>query len=374
MIATVLWERELHQRGRNSAFVVGPDCVVLHERHTRLVCLERTDGAVRWDVPLGTWPRGIVLAGDRVLVLPQTPNNLLSCIDLRTGASLWSAPTPRWTGNLTVHADTVVIGGWRGYTPMSGLDLADGGVRWATPSPVTSVRTLAWAGGVLTGSGYEAVLLDPADGSHLARWQLPDPLAGPDAQAFVPVDAERVVAACEASSLVTFGIGTDKPTRLGSYDPFWAVGYIHGSVWMLRSGRGFLAVDPTSGTSMWSVEADRRMVVDPLPYADGVLVGDANGGIRQLGPDGGIVQGCSLPGRRLDALAAADDGGLFFAAKGTFGSFALSPKAGRPTTSAASTGALSVRESTRQDPEETVGGVSPIMPGSRRRAPLPDPA
>ncbi|MEV7615070.1 PQQ-binding-like beta-propeller repeat protein [Streptomyces sp. NPDC089799] len=93
MIATVLWERELHQRGGASVFVVGPDCVVLHERHTRLVCLERADGAVRWDVPLGTRPRGIVLAGDRVLVLPQAPN-LLSCIDLRTGASLWSAPTP----------------------------------------------------------------------------------------------------------------------------------------------------------------------------------------------------------------------------------------------------------------------------------------
>ncbi|MFE4696371.1 PQQ-binding-like beta-propeller repeat protein [Streptomyces sp. NPDC056738] len=357
MIATVLWERELHQRGGVSVFVVGPDCVVLHERHTRLVCLERVDGSVRWDVPLGTWPRGIVLAGDRVLVLPQTPN-LLSCIDLRTGASLWSAPTPRWTGNLAVQSDTVVIGGWRGYTPMSGLDLADGGVRWTTPSPVTSVRSLAWAGGVLTGSGHEAVLLDPADGSDLARWQLPDPLAGTDGRVFVPVGAERVVAVCEASSLVTFGIGADEPNRLGSYEPFGAVGYIHGSVWMMRSLRGFLAVDPADGMSTWSVETDRRIVVDPLPYADGVLVGDANGGIRRLGPDGRTVEGCSLTGRRLDALAAADDGGLFFAAKGTIGSFTVSPKAQRLTTSAAGTGARSVRESTGQDPKGTAQGTA----------------
>ncbi|MFJ6935977.1 PQQ-binding-like beta-propeller repeat protein [Streptomyces sp. NPDC101132] len=322
MIATVLWERALHQRGGASVFLVGPDCVVLHERHTRLVCLEGADGAVRWDVPLGTWPRGMVLAGDRVLVLPQAPD-LLSCIDLGTGASLWSTPAPRWTGNLAVHSDTVVIGGWRGYTPMMGLDLADGGVRWTTPSPVTSVRTLSWAGGVLAGCGYEVVLLDPADGSDLVRWRLPDPLAGPDANVFVPVDAERVVAVCEASSLVTFGIGADGPCRLGSYDPFWAVGYVHGSVWMMRSGGGLLAVDPADGTSPWSVEADRRLVVEPLPYADGLLVGDANGGIRWLGPDGRALAGCSLPGRRLDALAAAGDGGLFFAAKGTFGSFTL---------------------------------------------------
>ncbi|MEV7547579.1 PQQ-binding-like beta-propeller repeat protein [Streptomyces sp. NPDC089915] len=326
MIATVLWERDLHQRGGSSAFVLGPDCVVLHERHTRLVCLERADGAVRWDVPLGTWPRGIVLAGDRVLVLPQTPD-LLSCIDLRTGASLWSTPTPRWTGNLAVCSDTVVIGGWRGYTPMSGLDLADGGVRWTTPSPVTSVRTLAWAGGVLTGSGCEAVLLDPADGSDLARWRLPDPLAGPDVKAFVPVDADRVVAVGEAASLMTFGTGAERPARLGTYGPFRAVGCIDGSVWMMRSGGGFLAVDPTDGTSPWAVEADRRMVADPLPYADGLLVGDVNGGIRRLGPDGRHVEGCSLSGRRLNALAAAGDGGLFFAAKGTFGSFTLTSKA-----------------------------------------------
>ncbi|MEV4940713.1 PQQ-binding-like beta-propeller repeat protein [Streptomyces zaomyceticus] len=351
MIATVLWERELHQRGGASVFVVGSDCVVLHERHTRLVCLERADGTVRWDVPLGTWPRGIVLAGDRVLVLPQAPN-LLSCIDLRTGALLWSAPTPRWTGNLAVHSDTVVIGGWRGYTPMSGLDLDGGGVRWTTPSSVRSVRTLAWADGVLTGSGHEAVLLDPADGSDLARWRLPYPLAGPDTKAFVPVDAERVVAVCEAASLATFGIGADEPARLGSYDPFGALGYVHGAVWMLRSGRGFLAVDPTDGSSQWSVEADRRMVADPLPYADGLLVGDVNGGIRRLGPDGRTAEGCSLPGRRLDALAAADDGGLFFAAKGTFGSFAFTSKARRPIASAASVGALSSREQAQRDPKE----------------------
>lgn len=79
----------------------------------------------------------------------------------------------------------------------------------------------------------------------------------------------------------------------------------------------------------------------------------ANGGIRRLGPDGRTVEGCSLPGRRLDALAAAGDGGLFFAAKGTFGSFTFTPKTRRPTTSAASAGALSVCEPTRQDPKET---------------------
>ncbi|MFJ3174101.1 PQQ-binding-like beta-propeller repeat protein [Streptomyces roseus] len=307
---------------------------------------------MRWDVPLGTRPRGIVLAGDRVLVLPQSPN-LLSCIDLRTGALLWSAPTPRWTGNLVVQSDTVVMGGWRGYTPISGLDLADGGARWTTPSPVASVRTVAWAGGVLTGSGCEAALLDPADGSELARWRMPDPLAGPDAKAFVPVDAERVVAVCGASSLVTFGIGADEPARLGSHDPFGAIGYVHGLIWMLPSGRGYLAVDPAAGTSRWSGTADRRMVADLLPCDDGFLVGDANGGIRRLGPDGRAVEGCTLPVRRLSALADAGDGGLFFAAKGTFGSFTLTPDSPAAGHGRGRRGGLAARRPTRQEPKDT---------------------
>ncbi|GGS35833.1 hypothetical protein Snoj_29310 [Streptomyces nojiriensis] len=95
------------------------------------------------------------------------------------------------------------------------------------------------------------------------------------------------------------------------------------------------------------------MVVGPPPYADGVLVGGRQRRHPAVGADGRIVCVC-LPGRRLDALAAADEDGLFLAAKGTFGSFTFSPKARRPTTSAASARALSVCESTRQDPEEKV--------------------
>jgi hypothetical protein len=46
------------------------------------------------------------------------------------------------------------------------------------------------------------------------------------------------------------------------------------------------------------------------------------------------------------AVIGISDGGLIFAAKGTFGSFALTPSARRRTTSAAGAGALSVREPT----------------------------
>ncbi|MER5626124.1 PQQ-binding-like beta-propeller repeat protein [Streptosporangium sp. NPDC002544] len=85
MIGKTLWERQLHQRGSASALAVTEDRVVLHERHTRLVCLDRHDCSVRWDVPIGTWPRAVVVASDRCLVLPQDTDQLF-CLDLTTGS------------------------------------------------------------------------------------------------------------------------------------------------------------------------------------------------------------------------------------------------------------------------------------------------
>ncbi|MEU9005901.1 PQQ-binding-like beta-propeller repeat protein [Streptomyces sp. NPDC048551] len=320
MDITVRWERELHQRGGHSAVVTGPDCVVLHERRTRLVCLEQADGAVRWDVPLGTWPRDLVLARDRVLVLPQTPDRL-SCLDLRTGAVLWSTPTPRFTGNLAVAGDTVVIGGWRGYTPMTGLALADGHVRWTTGSPVRSVRPLPWGAGLLTGSGSEVVLLDPRDGAALKRWRLPEPLRPGDGGVFTaPPAGDRFVAVAGWASLVSFGPGARVPEWHAAYEPFAWFGHVGDAVWMHRPAGGFRTVDPVDGSRLWctGTGVGQQLVAGPVPYGDGFLVGSDNGGVYALGPDGRAVARRSL-GRRLDGLHPAADGGLLFASRGTFG-------------------------------------------------------
>ncbi|MFG2985483.1 PQQ-binding-like beta-propeller repeat protein [Streptomyces sp. NPDC048258] len=326
MIVTIAWERALHQRGALSAYAVGEDCVVLHERRTRLVCVERADGTVRWDIPLGTWPRGIALSGDRVLVLPQEPD-LLSCVDLRTGELLWSARTPRFTGGVVATEDTVVVGGWRGYTPMTGLDLADGRVRWTTTSPVHSVQPLAWGGGVLTGSGAEVVLVDAHDGSGLARWRLPEPLFQRDGAVFTPLGTDRFVAGCGQASLVALGLGSDEPDWRGAYEPFARFESVGGAVWMHRPRTGFLTVDPADGTRLWSTGTGvgQQRVAGAVPHADGFLVGADNGGIYRLGSDGQAVSRCSL-GRRIDEMIDAGDGGLFVMAKGTFASVAVTAR------------------------------------------------
>ncbi|GIG63311.1 hypothetical protein Lfu02_76830 [Longispora fulva] len=90
------------------------DWVVVHERVTRLVCLNNLDGTVVWDVPVGTWPRSLVLAGDRCLAIAQNVPYLV-CLDIRTGERLWAAELPEpTTGHVTVVGDVVLAGGWRG--------------------------------------------------------------------------------------------------------------------------------------------------------------------------------------------------------------------------------------------------------------------
>ncbi|MEV7523429.1 PQQ-binding-like beta-propeller repeat protein [Streptomyces sp. NPDC091371] len=330
MIATMRWERELHQRGARSAYAVGEDCVVLHERLTRLVCVERADGAVRWDIPAGTWPRAIVLAGDRVLVLPQQPDRL-SCLDLGTGAVLWSVPTPRFTGHLAVTGDSVVIGGWRGYTPMAGLDLADGRVRWTKEPAVHWVTPLVWGGGVLTGAGSDAVLFDARGGGESARWRLPEPLSGPDGDVFISLGGERVAARCGPSALAAFGCDSGVADWHRAYEPFAGFGYAAGSVWMHRPRSGHLAVDPADGTRRWPTDtgAGQGLVPGVVPSADGFLVGADNGLFFRLGPDGRAVSRCSS-GRRLDRLVDAGNGEVFVVAKGTFGRWAVSAGCGGP--------------------------------------------
>jgi outer membrane protein assembly factor BamB len=119
------WERHLCQAGWSDGVVVGDGVLVAHERHNRLVRLDPETGAVHWDVRVGTWPRSIVVAGQRCLVIPQDANRLL-CLDLATGDLLWHNDLRPFTGGVALNGDEVHVGGWRGYSPIRSVDLATG--------------------------------------------------------------------------------------------------------------------------------------------------------------------------------------------------------------------------------------------------------
>jgi hypothetical protein len=133
----ISWERPLHQAGQASGVAVGDGVLVAHERHTRLVRLDLETGSPQWDVRAGTWPRSIVLAGQRCLVIPQDTDRLL-CFDLATGDLLWHHDLRPFTGGLSVDGDFVHVGGWRGYTPVRTVELATGGaLEEPAPPPVS---------------------------------------------------------------------------------------------------------------------------------------------------------------------------------------------------------------------------------------------
>jgi outer membrane protein assembly factor BamB len=149
----ICWERPLHQAGRAAGVAVSDGVLVAHERCTRLVRLDPTDGSVCWDVSAGTWPRDIVLAGQRCLVIPQDTDRLL-CLDLGTGERLWHADLRPFTGGLVVDGDVVLVGGWRGYTPARVVDLATGRTLRETeqrPHPQPQVGVIAVENGSVVG-------------------------------------------------------------------------------------------------------------------------------------------------------------------------------------------------------------------------------
>ena len=110
MFCQTLWERQLHQLGRIEAVALTRETIVVHERNTRLVGLDRCTGSLRWDVSVGRWPRAVVVTGDRCLVIAQNTEQL-SCLNVWTGALLWNTAIPPTMGHLVATADTVLAGG-----------------------------------------------------------------------------------------------------------------------------------------------------------------------------------------------------------------------------------------------------------------------
>ncbi|TJZ41610.1 hypothetical protein FCH28_36550 [Streptomyces piniterrae] len=313
------WERRLHQRGRASALAVAGDHIVVHERYTRLVCLDRRDGSVRWDIATGKWPRGVVIAGDRCLVLPQNTDRL-SCIDLATGSVVWCAALDSLSGHVVATTDTVLVGGWRGYRPLAAFDLRDGRALWRTDAPAHTVRPLPWAGAVLLGSGQDARLIDPRDGGELAHWRLPEPLADADHRpVFTAIGPDHCLARCGPRSLVVLRRSSGAVDRFATHDSDLsptAAEFTGGAVWLRDRRAGSHAVDPADGSKLWTVDVGQPLVEGVARAGEGFAVASGDGLLYRLGADGRVV-GRSSQARRIDGLRDLGAGEVLLVTKGT---------------------------------------------------------
>ncbi|MBD3145316.1 PQQ-binding-like beta-propeller repeat protein [Microbispora bryophytorum] len=319
MIGMTLWERQLHQRGSAFALAVAQDCIVVHERHTRLVCLNRHDGSVRWDIPIGTWPRGVVIAGDRCLCLAQGSDQL-SCVDLMTGSLVWQVGLPRYAGHVVATEDTIIVGGWRGYTPMAGFNLDDGRPLWLTQHRTNTVLPLPWGGGVLMGSGTKAWLIDPRDGRELDRWRLPEPLADPDNRpAFTLIDPDRCLALCGPRSLVNIKLTSALADRLFQHDADLTASAAEftGEVILLRErGAGYVAVNPENGSALWNVGVGQPLAEGVGRDDKGFVIISRGGVLFRLSSDGHVLERSSSAARVI-ALRDLGAGEVLMITKGT---------------------------------------------------------
>lgn len=308
MAEEVLWERDLHQRGSGSALAVGDDCVVVHERWTRLVCLDRRDGSVRWDVPFGLWPRSVVVAGDRCFGIAQNID-ALTCWDLRTGAVLWNVALPRFTGFITATDDTVLFGGWRGYTDLTALASDTGQRRWSASGGPATVHPLAIGDGVLIGApnGGEVWLLNVHDGREVGRWSLPEPLRSADyARTFARSGSDWFLIHCGRRTIVELRPNTGEVRTLLRHDSDLTptrARLVGGLLW-LTDAKGCAAYDPTDGSLRWRVDIGQRIAPGIVPTGTGFLLGGDQGTLLRLDRAGHIIRRTSVS-RRIAALHAA---------------------------------------------------------------------
>ncbi|MGW4400395.1 outer membrane protein assembly factor BamB family protein [Amycolatopsis nivea] len=314
------WEHPLHQRGVASGLAVANGHVIVHERSTRLVSLDPADGAVRWDVPVGTWPRAMVVVGDRCLVIPQD-NPRLSCLDLGTGRPVWSADLPAYSGHLVVSGNVVLVGGWRGYTPLRAFDLATGELRWETERPIHTVRPVPAGVGFLIGEPGDARvrLIDRHDGRVRAAWRLPRPLADNDAgSSIAEVGSGRFLLRCGRRALAEIVLSADTAREFvqAESDLVAAAPELAGGLLWLSEPSGYTVVDPAVGRLRWRVDVGQRLVGEVVPTADGFLVADTSGVLFHLTSDGRIAKRTSVA-RRIWALRSAAPDRLFAVAKGS---------------------------------------------------------
>ncbi|MEV1121054.1 PQQ-binding-like beta-propeller repeat protein [Actinosynnema sp. NPDC049800] len=325
------WERPLHQAGSGVDVAVGSGTLVVHERNTRLVGLDPEDGSVRWDVATGRWLRAMSVAGQRLLVLPQSTDEL-ACLDLATGRDVWRVGLRRWTGHLVVDGDLVLVGGWRGYTPLRAVDVATGRTLWEAEHDVRTVRPAAGGGGFLVGEpgGARVRLIDRRDGRELRAWSLPHPLADHDHEAaFTAVGGDRFLVRCGEDAVVRIEPSTGAVSGLvlaGTPLVASAPRHVGGLLWLGERGTGFTVADPHDGRVLWRIAVRPapfgQVVADDRGRGDGFVLADAGGFLVFVDPRGQVVERVGIT-RRIRALRRLGPGRVLVITKGTLLAAAL---------------------------------------------------
>jgi outer membrane protein assembly factor BamB len=317
----------LHQPGAATAIAVTPGHVVLHARRSRLLSLDPRDGGVRWDVPIGAWPRAIEVDGGQCLVLPQD-RDLLVCLDLATGGERWRAEVPRLTGHLALLGDAVLTGGWRGYTPLRIFDRSSGALCWAESHPTETVLPAMTGAGLLVGAtgGRSVRVISVPGGEEIAGWALPEPLRAADTgpAAFVAAGPDRFLLRCGPRTVWEIRPTSGDGGVLFQHDTDLAddgISVAGGEVWVRERLGGQVAVGPPPRRVSPAAACARGVV----RVGQGTVVATRRPGILLLtGPDGAVLARAAVD-QQITAVYGLDPDTVLVLGKGEVTAVATPP-------------------------------------------------
>ncbi len=256
-----------------------------------VVCLESATGMLVWEATSGAAPLERVSARPTVVegrVLWPTMGGQVACADASSGRLLWVVRRPRSTiSPLVPVAGTVV--GVEGKATTYGLDLSDGRQVWARSLPGDTVWPSASQGmhGVLVRLEAGLILLDPANGTEMARWRWPG----------------RVTGAVTAGPDIGFAVCAERFDMVSA----------HGR--LIMGGEGDIVRLAGSGRIEWRRET--------VPFAGACLWDDRGGVLYEMRGSGiGVIDSASgerthllpIAGASLLTVPAVDGDRLFVSA------------------------------------------------------------
>ncbi|MER5457516.1 PQQ-binding-like beta-propeller repeat protein [Micromonospora sp. NPDC002389] len=317
----VLWSRLLHVRSSPVALAVGSGVLVVAERHSRLVGLDRQTGVPLWEQEVEDCWGTTVVAGDRCLYLSQA--GVLHCFDAHSGQRAWSTPKLRLRRYISVSGAVAFLGGWRGYSPLTRVDLVTGeplpgrfpgpapgsSLAWPLPLRWDSERTFA-GDAILIATAEQAalLLLDARTGVARGEWSLPAPVRFPDSGiAFTVGDDGRIIFLSGRRTVMAL-----RPT--GGVEILWRHDRDLPSLPPLLTGRRLWLAEET-GVTLIDLDRSACTRVPPLPpgaasegvpVSGGALFARAGHHIIMVNPAGEISARVRLPAR-IDRLL--NDGG-----------------------------------------------------------------
>jgi outer membrane protein assembly factor BamB len=128
------WTRDVHQRVSNTTntMAVTDFGIIVPERHSRLVRLNKENGQVVWEAHIMN-PWGWLAVTD-TCVAYLNQHRFLQCFNTETGKILWEHNlADTFNGYLAANDRYLILGGWRGYTKLTCLEINSGAMLWINP-------------------------------------------------------------------------------------------------------------------------------------------------------------------------------------------------------------------------------------------------